>query len=167
MSDAVVVLLRGINVTGSGKMRMEDLRALCASLGLRDVRTYIQSGNIVFRGAITPVDLEAAIAAELGVRTTAIFRSAADLRDIVDKNPFPGLEPTKLVVDFLSGHPVSTALPPTDPERLHLRGRDLYIHFPLGQGPSKLPLAKIEKSLGVTGTCRNWNTVRKLLEMAV
>jgi uncharacterized protein (DUF1697 family) len=167
MSEAVVALLRGINVTGSGKMRMEDLRALCASLGLRDVRTYIQSGNIVFRGGITPVDLEAAIATELGVRTTAVFRTAADLATIVDHNPFPGLEPTKLVVDFLNGHPVSTVLPPTDPERLHLRGRDLYIHYPFGQGQSKLPLAKIEKSLGVTGTCRNWNTVRRLLEMAV
>lgn len=167
MSDTVVALLRGINVTGSGKMRMEDLRALCTSLGLRDVRTYIQSGNVVFRGAVTPVDLEAAIADKLGVRTTAIFRTAAELRAIVDHNPFPGLEPTKLVVDFLNAEPASTGLPPTDPERLHLRGRDLYIHFPLGQGRSKLPLARIEKALGVTGTCRNWNTVHKLLEMAV
>lgn len=160
-----IALLRGINVSGSGKLRMADLRETCTALGLTRVQTYIQSGNVVFEGAVTPADLEAALAERCQVRTTVILRSAAEFAAVVQHNPFPGLAPTKLVVDFLDRTPAEVALPPVSPEELRLDGNHLYIHFPFGQGPSKLPLPRIERSLGVTGTCRNWNTVLALLAL--
>ncbi|MFN0102365.1 MAG: DUF1697 domain-containing protein [Bryobacteraceae bacterium] len=169
----IVALLRGVNVGGNNKIKMADLRAVCESMGLQDVRTYIQSGNVVFRtnAANVASRLETAIERAFGFRPPVITRTAAQMRSVVELNPFPGLEPTKLLVSFLGSEPAAEAIEVVRrmeiaPEKIRIVGRDMYIHFPLGQGVSKLPMARIEKALGAKGTARNWNSVMTLLAMA-
>jgi uncharacterized protein (DUF1697 family) len=158
---------------------MEDLRAVHEALELRDVRTYVQSGNVVFRTeerdpARLTARLERAIEKKFGFHSDVILRTASELRDVVARNPFAkrrGLEPAKLVDTFLAADPGNAARAeirklPVTPEELHIDGREMYVYFPDGQGRSKLPAARIERLLGTTGTARNWNSVTKLLEMA-
>lgn len=167
-----IALLRGVNVGGNGKVKMDALRALCEGMGLRRVRTYIQSGNIVFLGPEgVGARLEAEIEKTFGVRTFVVIRTLEEMREIAARNPFPEVEPKKLLVSFLQGTPARQAAERVGqmeigPEELHIQGSEMYIHFPLGQGVSKLPMAKIEKTLGLAGTGRNWNTVLALLAMA-
>ena len=169
----MIALLRGVNVGGNGKVKMDELRAVCEGMGLRDVRTYIQSGNIVFRSKAEDVGsrLEKEIERVFGVRTFVVLRTAAEMRTVTERNPFPGVDPKKLLILFLCLVPTAAAVEAVrrmqiSPEELHVIGCEMYIHFPLGQGVSKLPMAKIEKTLGTAGTGRNWNTVNALLTMA-
>jgi uncharacterized protein (DUF1697 family) len=147
---------------------MADLRALCEGLGLRRVRTYIQSGNVVAAGALSSAQvkarLEKALLATLGKPCRVLVRSLAEMERVEQGNPFPEAAPARLLVLFLDEAPPQTAVhnvkvPAT--ERLALRGRELYIHFPDGMGRSKLkiPFADV-------GTGRNLNTVRKLIALA-
>jgi len=168
----IVALLRGVNVGGNQKIKMETLRTVCEGLGFRDVRTYIQSGNIVFRTAArnAGAKLEDEIEKVFGFRPRVVTRTAAELRIISERNPIAGAKPTQLLVFFLTGAPTAEAIEKIkqmeiQPEEVHIIGAEMFIHFPLGQGVSKLPMAKIEKTLGVTGAGRNWNSVMKLLEM--
>lgn len=168
-----IALLRGVNVSGSHKIRMEELRAMCEGMGLQEVRTYIQSGNVVFRGGKKQVgrELEEAIERTFGFRAAVVIRTAEELRTIAAQNPFPGLDPKKVVVTFLDRTPPPEAVEKVrqmaiSPEEIRISGSEMYIHFPLGQGVSKLPMARIEKTLGATGTSRNWNSVMALLGMA-
>ena len=169
----LVALLRGVNVGGKNKIRMEELRTACEGLGWRDVRTYIQSGNIVFRckDKDAGARLEAALESQFGIQTFVVTRTLAEMRALVERNPFPGLDPKKILVSFLSLEPGAEAVAKVEamgitPEEVRISGREMFIHFPLGQGVSKLPMAKIERTLGTGGTGRNWNTVLALLEMA-
>ena len=169
----MIALLRGVNVGGNGKVKMDELRAVCEGMGLRDVRTYIQSGNIVFRSKAADVGsrLEKEIERVFGVRTFVVLRTAAELRTVTEQNPLPGVDPKKLLISFLRLTPAAAAVEAVgrmaiSPEELHIIGSEMYIHFPLGQGVSTLPMAKIEKTLGTAGTGRNWNTVMALLAMA-
>jgi uncharacterized protein (DUF1697 family) len=175
----VISLLRGVNVGGHNKIKMEALRALYESLGLLEAQTYVQSGNVVFRTktkdlALLARQIENGIERSFGFRPNVMLRTASDLRDVIARNPFAkrtGIEPGKLLVSFLAGTPTAAdremALSiKVEPEELHISGRELYIYFPNGQGRSKLPMARIEKTLQTSGTGRNWNTVTKLLEMA-
>ena len=162
----MIALLRGVNVGGNGKVKMDELRAVCEGMGLRDVRTYIQSGNIVFRSKAEDVGsrLEKEIERVFGVRTFVVLRTAAEMRTVKERNPFPDVDPKKLLISFLRLTPMAAAVESVrrmeiSPEQLHVIGSEMYIHFPLGQGVSKLPMAKIEKTLGTAGTGRNWNTV--------
>lgn len=168
-----IALLRGVNVGGGGKIKMEELRAVCEAMGLRDVRTYIQSGNVVFR--TNAKDAGARLAGEIerafGVRTTVMTRTAEEFRAAVERNPISGAKPNQLVLFPLSSTPADEAVEKVrqmgiTPEDVQIIGSEMYIHFPLGQGVSKLPMAKIEKTLGAIGTGRNWNTVMALLAMA-
>lgn len=174
----VIALLRGVNVAGHNLIKMEDLRALCDSLGLRDAQTYVQSGNVVFRTTernFTQLAqrMEDAIEKKTGSRPSVILRAPSDLRKVVATNPFAtrrGLEPGKLIVTFLPVDPspeVRDAVRnlKTNPEEVHIRGREVYTYFPDGQGRSKL-VPVMERILKKSGTARNWNTVTKLLEMA-
>lgn len=171
----VIAMMRGVNVGGTGKLPMAAWRAQLERLGFSQVRTYIQSGNAVFstREKNVAAKLEAAIEAEFGFRRPAVLRSLEEMRAVVKANPFgAGRDPAKSVVSFLAG-PIDetvrravTALGEGFPEEVIARERELYIYFPDGQGKTKLPLAKIEKTLGVACTARNWNTVEKLLAMA-
>jgi uncharacterized protein (DUF1697 family) len=175
---AMICLLRGVNVGGHNKIKMDALRALCESLKLCNVQTHIQSGNVVFQtkerdAAKLAVKIEDAIEKKHGFRPDVVLRTASEMRDVIARNPFSkrkGIEPNKLAVVFLASEPTTEsraavlALKP-DPEELHLLGREIYIYFPDGMGRSKLvPL--LARALKNSGTARNWNTVVKLLDMA-
>jgi uncharacterized protein (DUF1697 family) len=176
----VISLLRGVNVTGNNKIPMEALRQLCESLGLRGAQTYIQSGNVVFRTnakdlATLARRIEDAIEKKFGCRPGVTLRTTAELKDVIARNPFArrrDIEPSKLLVNFfLTTEPSAEmrsailGLKGDYPEEMVFGGRELYIHFPNGQGRSKLWPA-LDRALKKSATGRNLNTVTKLLEMA-
>ena len=176
----VISLLRGVNVGGHNLIRMEALRAVCESLGLQDSQTYVQSGNVMFRTEERNLprlakQIEDAIERTFGFRPAVIVRTPAELKDVIARNPFAerrGIEPNKLLVVFLAGSPDENARAKvlaikTDPEELRMEGRELYMYFPEGMARPKLTWMAIEKMLKIPATARNWNTVTKLLEMAV
>lgn len=175
----IISLLRGINVGGHCKIGMSALRELYGSLGLRDVQTYIQSGNVVFRAdarnmAVLRKRIEDGIERTFGFRPDVVLRTASELREVIGSNPFgsrDGIEPNKLLVTFLADQPGAEACDKvleidTAPEELRFSGREIFIYYPNGMARPKLPAARIEKVLKTRGTGRNWNTVRKLLEIA-
>ncbi|MEX0853128.1 MAG: DUF1697 domain-containing protein [Bauldia sp.] len=171
---AIVSLLRAVNVGGNRIIAMAELRALYESLGFGNVATYVQSGNVVFsaaraeRAGLT-AKIETAIAGRFAFDVPVINRTAAELKAIVAKNPFPGeaaAEPGKVVVVFLPAPPSKEERavlerPIDGPERLKLVGVDLYVHYAVGIGRSKLKLP-----LKRPGTTRNWKTVTALARMA-
>ena len=173
-----VAMLRGVNLGSYQKIKMDALKTLCTSLGLRDVQTYIQSGNLVFRDdGEDPVKLalrlEKAIEASFGFRPAVIVRTASELRKVIAKNPFAGragIEPNRLLVVFTDSAPTKQAREqllslPCEPEELRINGRELYIYYPQGMAHPKISLVKIEKTLQCASTGRNWNTVNKLMAM--
>jgi uncharacterized protein (DUF1697 family) len=175
----LISLLRGVNVGGHHRVKMDELRALYESLGFEDVQTYINSGNVLFRTAERDVvrlrmRIEDAIERACGFRADVILRTPSELRSAIARNPFaarPGMEPNKLAIHFLAAAPSAAALEQvhaidTAPEELHIDGRELHMYFTNGMARPKLSLPKLEKALRTSGTSRNWNTVRKLLEMA-
>ena len=163
-----VALLRAVNVGGTGKLAMGDLRALCERAGFEDVRTYLQSGNVVFRSTRSEREvkaaLERALAAWMGKPVAVLVRAGAELASVLAHNPFPGAEPSRVVVLFLDVAPRREALAGLaipGREAVVLRGRELFIHYPDGIGRSKLRVP-----LAGSGTGRNLNTVARLAEMA-
>lgn len=176
---AIVCLLRGVNVGGNNKIKMDALRALCESLGLDSPRTYVNSGNAVFQAKERNLDslarrIEDTIERSAGFRPAVILRTAAEMAEVVSRNPFASREDipaSKLLVTFLAREPdpaarVRAAGINRGPEELHILGREIYTYFPNGMGRSKFPFAAFDRALGVSGTGRNWNSVTKLLEMA-
>jgi len=175
----VVSLLHKVNVGGRNLLSMQALRAVYESLGFEDVRSYVQSGNLVFRirardSSRLGVLIENAIEQSFGMRPTVVLRTASEMRDVVRANPFadrPGMEPAKLAVMFLAGEPGEDTRGrlrqlKTEPEELIAGRRELYIYYPDGMGRSKLTGTVFERILGVRMTGRNWNSVTKLLETA-
>jgi len=175
----MISLLRGVNLGGHRKVKMDDLRALYVSLGFQDVQTYINSGNVIFRTAGRDLarlrnQIEDAIERACGFRSDVILRTPADLRGVIARNPFAaraGMDPSRLAIHFLAAAPGAAAREQVlaikgNPEELHIDGRELYIYYPNGMARPKLSLPLVEKTLQTSGTSRNWNTVRKLLEMA-
>jgi uncharacterized protein (DUF1697 family) len=159
--------LRGINVTGRNMLRMEDLRVLCTSLGYDNVRTLLQSGNVIFETKRKPTaaQIAEAVRESSGLNIKVMLRNEAELRSAVERNPFvPVRDPSSLLVFFLDGEPKGKIVY-SGPEPFHVDGRELYVDFVEGVGRSKLTTALIERSLGVSGTARNWNTVNKLLAL--
>lgn len=163
-----IALLRAVNVGGTGKLPMADLRALSEKAGFRDVRTYIASGNVVFTSDLTApralVTLESALAKRLGIATQVLIRTADELEAVIAANPFPEAEPNQLIVVFLSKEEPLSAIDGwkiPGRERIALVGRELFIHYPDGIGQSKLKAPFADQ-----GTGRNLNTVRALLAMA-
>ena len=177
--NVVICMLRGVNVGGHNRVKMDDLKKLCTSLKLCDPQTYVQSGNIVFKTderdlAKLTKNIEAAIHKKFGFQSDVILRSAKDLREVIANNPFAkrkDIHPGKLLVTFFSADPGEAARKqaraiPCDPEEIFVEGREAYIYFPNGAGRSKLNWSLIPKTLKVQGTARNWNSVTKLLAMA-
>ena len=175
----IISMLRGVNVGGHNKIKMEALRALYESMKLRDAQTYVQSGNVIFRTDERDIPrlakrIEDGIERNFGFRPNVILRTGAEMREVVARNPFAkrrGIEPSKLLVSFLASDPGEEAREKVrqmkcDPEELRIEGRELYIYFPNGIGRSKLSLGVLEKTLKTPGTGRNWNSVTKVLEMA-
>jgi uncharacterized protein (DUF1697 family) len=181
-SGAYVALLRGINVGGKNMLPMKDLAAMFASAGAADVRTYIQSGNVVFAASQPlaerlPADIQAAIAKRFGYRIPVVVRSARDLEAVVRTNPFlvegapkPGDEEI-IAVSFLAHAPGAKLITALDaarspPDEFVVRGREIYLRCPNGFARTKLTNAYFDAKLQTTSTARNWRTVLKLRELA-
>ncbi|MDQ3035818.1 MAG: DUF1697 domain-containing protein [Myxococcota bacterium] len=175
---ARVALLRGINVGGRNALPMKELAAMFVAAGCADVRTYIQSGNVVFHAAPAiarrvPGVIAKAIEDAFGFRTPVITRSAAELADIVASNPFlaRGADAGALHVAFLDDEPSAAQLAALDPERgapddlFEAGGREIYLCCPSGLARTKLTNAYFDSKLATTSTFRNWRTVLQLLEM--
>jgi len=176
----LIALLRGVNVGGHNKIKMETLREICVSLKCESPQTLLQSGNVLFKTnrntAKLAESLETAIERKLGFRPSVLLRAASDLRTMIARNPFAerrGIDPGKLVVCFLAGEPNAQAKKELmamdiEPEELHVIGHELYIYFPNGQARPKLSWPRVDKILGpcAPATARNWNTVTKLLQLA-
>ncbi len=163
-----VALLRAVNVGGTGKLPMSDLKELCEKAGCRKVRTYIASGNVVFESRMTEVQvktaLETALAAYAGKPVGVLVRTAAEMSEVLASNPFPNAPANRTVAVFLDESPPSEALERItgrDGEEVRLGKREIYVRYGENMGHSKLkiPAAK-------AGTARNINTVSKLAEMA-
>ncbi len=173
-----VALLRGINLARERRVAMPALRDVVAGLGYDGVRTFLQSGNVVFTSD-APADevereLERAIASELGVETDVFVRTRDELAAVVDRNPLADVvdEPKWYQVSFLASEPDPErvrALAAADlaPERLVVLGREAYAWHAGGIQRSKLAkLLADDRALGVRATARNWNTVTRLLAVA-
>jgi uncharacterized protein (DUF1697 family) len=174
-----VALLRAVNLGSHNKVAMADLRALLERLGMKEVRSLLQSGNLVFetasRGEAAALErrLETETGKALGVRTDFFVRSAAEWTDLVEANPF-GKEakgdPGRLHVMCLKDPPQRAAFTALAEairgrERVRAGTRHAYFVYPDGVGRSRLTTALIESKLGTRGTLRNWNTVLKLREL--
>jgi len=172
-----IALFRAINVAGNKQLPMKDLVCLLENLGLQNIKTYIQSGNAVFDStrsdvAVLARSIAAAIAAIHGFSPHVLLLKSIELDKAIDANPYPDAEndPATLHITFLSAVPKSPDLRALasikkDSERFTLKGKLFYLHAPEGMGRSKLA-ARIEKTLGVPGTARNWRAVCKLAELS-
>jgi uncharacterized protein (DUF1697 family) len=177
MPATYVALLRGVNVGGKNKLPMKDLAAMFVDVGCSEVRTFIQSGNVVFKSpAGLAAKVAALVAAEItrrfGYNTPVVLRTTNQLADALANNPFVPLGATEdsLHVMFLADLPTAAAVAALDPERspgdtYTVRGRDIYLRLHNGAGKSKLTNAYFDSKLATVSTARNWRTVNKLLEM--
>lgn len=174
-----VALLRGINVSGHRPVPMSKLAAMSASIGLENVLTYLQSGNLVADAdrddaAGLRQRLEAAIETTFGFPVTVLLRTAQQIKTVVESNPFAAAaaENPKLVhVTFLSGLPAADAVArllsrPHDTDTIRVVGTEAYLHCPGGYGRTKLSNPFLERELAVSATTRNWATVTRLAAMA-
>jgi uncharacterized protein (DUF1697 family) len=170
-----IALLRGVNV-GGNVLKMDRLRELCAGLGAKNVRTYVQSGNIVFEGQGSAsgwaATLERKLTGESRLPVSVMVRTAAEITAVFGGNPFlkeKGIDTARLAVTFLQQAPAKPALDALaalkiGSERYHCAGKEIYLHCPNGFADSKL--YGLEKVLKQRTTSRNWNTVTKLCEMS-
>ncbi len=171
-----LALLRGINVGGNNLLPMKDLARMFEDAGCRDVRTYIQSGNVIFEAPAEALGIgdkvAAAIAKRFGFRTPVILRTSQQLLKTIRENPFlPAVADQRwLHVYFLANRASASAIAGLDPNRsapdvFHVLGQEIYLHLPNGMGRSKLTNAYFDSKLSTTCTARNWATVLKLSEM--
>jgi len=172
-----IALFRGINVGGHRRLPMKELKAELENLGLTDVRTYIQSGNVLFRSAESDAGalsetIASAVEKSHGFRSEVLVLDLAEFRAAAEGSPFPMTDAQAKTVhlSFLAEPPAAPDLAGLDAaksatEEWALKGRVLYLHAPDGYAHSKLA-AKAQRLLGVPVTARNWRTVTKILEMS-
>jgi len=174
-----VSLLRGINVGPHKRMKMEKLRASCQELRFEKVATYIQSGNVVFRGAKLSPDavskkIEKQIECDFGFHADVTTRTVDEFKKIIRANPLlkeAGVDESKLHVVFFSDTPPAESVKKLEsltlaPDRVRVSRHEIYFYFPNGVSGSSLWKHNLDRVMGISGTMRNWNTVNKLLEMA-
>ncbi len=171
-----VALVRGVNLGARNRLAMADLRRVVEDVGGRDVQTYVQSGNAVFRSSAGRAKLERELASGLGglgLECPVIVRTARQLGALAAGNPFarPRRDPLTLHVTFLAAKPARErmrrlAAGDFAPDELHVAGTDVYLHCPNGYGRSTLSNAFLERQLGVPATTRNWRTVTALAELS-
>ncbi|MBC8108683.1 MAG: DUF1697 domain-containing protein [Anaerolineae bacterium] len=176
-SPTHVALLRGINVGGKNMLPMKDLAKFCTGAGCTAVQTYIQSGNVMFRADAAcakqmPAAVEAMIEKRFGFRPPVVVRTAKELRQVVNSNPFfqDGPDTTPLFVGFLSSRPTARAVATLDSNRspgdaYRVVGREIYMNLGNGAARMKLTTAYFDLKLSATSTFRNWRTVLALVEM--
>jgi uncharacterized protein (DUF1697 family) len=166
--NTYIALLRAVNVGGTGKLPMADLKAMCIALGFTQVQTYIASGNVVFQSALSVAKVQAALEAKLhtyaGKPVGVHLRTTAQMQAVREGNPFPKAAPNRVMAIFLDApadKSMFTGITGQKDEQIALGLNELYVHYGEGMAQSKLkiPAAK-------TGTARNMNTVGKLAEMA-
>jgi len=164
-----VALLRAVNVGGTGKLPMADLKVMCVDAGFTQVETYIASGNVVFESKLAASKAKSELEKRLhqygGKPVGVAIRTAAEMQAVLQGNPFPKAAPNFTAVIFLDEPPPADALKHATgvaDEKMRLGSCEIYVHYPSGMGRSKLkiPAAKL-------GTARNINTVTKLTEMAL
>lgn len=172
-----VALYRGINVGGNNPVKMEALRAMHSALGHTNVKSYVQSGNVVFHAAATDASVENdivdAFAETFGFSTRVMVRSGEEWESVVAGNPYirqAAADPKKVHVAICNGSPDKNALTALlektgGPEAFTIMGRTLYFHAPEGVGRSKFA-AGLERACGVAATARNWRTVVELGRLA-
>jgi uncharacterized protein (DUF1697 family) len=177
-STVRIALLRGINVGGSNKIPMSELRALCTTLGWTDVRSYIQSGNLVFGSRSAPADLERMLEREIqrefALAIPVVVRDVTAWERYTSTNPFPAeseREPNRVMLALAkrtlnSGAALELTAKARHGERVVQLGDALWFHFPEGSGASKLTPVLINKSAGSPATMRNWRTVLALARVA-
>lgn len=177
MPAIYLALLRGINVGGKNKLPMNDLRDMFTDAGCRDVRTYIQSGNVIFRAdpdvvAPLPGIIARQIAERFGYRMPVVLRTDEQLSDVIRHNPFipEGAAEETLHVLFLADRPSARGVESLDPDRsppdaFIVRGQEIYLRLPNGVGQTRLTNAYFDTRLATTSTGRNWRTVTKLREL--
>ena len=164
-----IALLRGINVGGTGLLPMSELVALCSTLGFQAIRTYIQSGNVIFQSPLSENGvrsrLEKTLHAKMGKTIAVMVRTPAEMKSILAANPFPDKEPAKVAVAFLCDappHDLMHGLVAPGGEQVCPGKREIYVYYPDGMGRSKLKLPL----KGAEATVRNINTVAKLVALA-
>jgi uncharacterized protein (DUF1697 family) len=173
-----ISMLRGINVGGHKRIKMEQLRKSFEGLGLERVQTYIQSGNVVFKtGKFSTLKLskriEDAILRDFGFPVSVISRSSDEMAATIERNPFleeQGIAQEKLHVTFLSGVPTPAALKKladltAAPDQLRCFEREIYFYLPNGVSHSVLMKSPVDRILSVITTTRNWKTVNSLHQM--
>jgi uncharacterized protein (DUF1697 family) len=163
-----IALLRAVNVGGTGKLPMAELKTICESAGFERVRTYIASGNVVFESPRSEADvksaMEASLAGRCGKPVGVFIRTAAEIAAILASNPFPKAPPNHIVAIFLDEVPSADALESVhyqSDEELGIGRRGIFVYYPHGMGKSKLKIPAARR-----GTARNMNTVAKLAQMA-
>jgi len=170
-----VALLRGINVGGKNKLPMRDLAAIFEEAGARNVRTYIQSGNVVFEASAAaartiPEKVRNCVTTDFGIDSPVITRSASEFARIIDAQPFSTDDEKTLHVAFLDRKPTAAAAKTLDPDRspgdaFKLVGREIYLSFPSGVARTRLTNDYFDRTLGTVSTVRNWRTTKRLAEM--
>lgn len=175
-----ISILRGINVSGQKKILMADLKTLYERLKFKDVKTYIQSGNVIFKSDSKIPDIQLArkigkaISAKYNFEVPVIIRTKEELEKIISQNPFAKekkIDLQKLHVTFLSETPDKEKvelIKEADflPDQFIINGKEIYLHIPNSYGETKLSNKFFENKLKVSATTRNWNTVNKLFELA-
>jgi uncharacterized protein (DUF1697 family) len=163
-----VALLRAVNVGGTGKLPMSDLKAMCEAAGFAGVRTFIASGNVVFGSEKSEAQIKAALEARLkayaGKPIGVLVRTAAELAAVLKANPFPQAAPNRTVAIFLNKPPPATCLAEISGqagEEVRLGNREIYVHYGDGMAKSKLRIPAAAE-----GTARNMNTIAKLTALA-
>ncbi len=171
-----ISMLRGINVSGQKKIKMDELRKLYESLGFENVQSYIQSGNVIFKSALADTKkivetIEVGIKQEFGYDVIVILRTREELQKIVSNNPFLDKELSKVHVVYLSKlsgeYSEEELSKPKDPsEEFQIKEKEIYLYLPKGSGRTKLTNNFFEKKLGVKATTRNWNSTTKILNLS-
>lgn len=169
-ADRWAALLRGVNVVGKNMVRMDELRELFASLGLADVSTYIQSGNVIFGSTWAEATIasrcQAALQERFNLPVRVVVRSARELSRIAAASPFDGADPSRVMVTFCDRKPAGTLDASRSPgDSFAIVDRHVFLHCPRGVSESKFTLDYIERALGVSGTMRNLRTTAKLAEL--
>ena len=173
-----VALLRGINLGGHKKIKMDELRASLAAMGFAEVKTYIQSGNVVFKAAkisdkALSRKIEASILSNFGHSVSVIIRTAEEIQQVISNNPFlkePDVDPTKLHVMFLSEPPAQSAVKELEtfvlkPDQFRSLNKELYFYLPNGVAESAVMKKPIDRVLAIPTTMRNWRTVNTVQQM--
>jgi uncharacterized protein (DUF1697 family) len=171
-----ISMLRGINVSGQKKIKMDELKKLYESLDFKNVQTYLHSGNVIFECSDTNVaklinKIERKIKNSFGFDVLVLIRTITEIQKLIENTPFVKKDTSKLHVTFLSDTPTKSPINEINKikdksEEFFISGKEIYLFCPKGYGRTKLSNNFFERKLKLSATTRNWKTVNKLLEIA-